>query len=516
MDVEKGDKAAEAAPVNPDLTAYVDADEDGMSDEESTLSDNKLLLWSRKMEALAGLESRGIRRVMNKDKTEKSTLTFLQIVLLWLSINTAAQNITLASIAQGSYGLGFTDAALCSVFGGIVGSIPAAYSATWGPISGNRTMVWARYTMGWWPTKICVLLNLVILLGYCMIDCVIAGQMLSAVSANGSLSVVVGIIITAIISWAVSTFGFTIFHYYERYAWVPQYFVLLILYGVTAPKFSTSTQSVGSAATIAGNRLSFFSVCLSAAITYAPDAADFLVYNNPKLVHPWKVFAATMVGLSISFSFCFMLGVGLASGVDNDPALAAAGGGTGALIVAGFDSLGGFGKFCSVIVALGLIANIVPPTYSSGIDFQILGNIPNQIPRFIWNTIGVIIYTICALAGRDHLSEIFTNFLALMGYWVAIWIAITLEEQFIFRRKRGYVWRDWNKPSALPLGIAAFTAFCVGWVGAVLCMAQVYYIGPIARMVGDYGADMGNYVGFAWAALVYPPLRVLELKWTGR
>lgn len=50
----------------------------------------------------------------------------------------------------------------------------------------------------------------------------------------------------------------------------------------------------------------------------------------------------------------------------------------------------------------------------------------------------------------------------------------------------------------------------------MLCMSQVYFIGPLAKMVGEYGADMGNYVGFAWAALVYPPLRYWELRRFGR
>ncbi|RAO71308.1 hypothetical protein BHQ10_007320 [Talaromyces amestolkiae] len=27
---------------------------------------------------------------------------------------------------------------------------------------------------------------------------------------------------------------------------------------------------------------------------------------------------------------------------------------------------------------------------------------------------------------------------------------------------------------------------------------------------------MGNYIGFSWAALVYPPLRWLELRYFGR
>ena len=186
-----------------------------------------------------------------------------------------------------------------------------------------------------------------------------------------------------------------------------------------------------------------------------------------------------------------MLGIGLASGIASNSSYASAyTAGQGALIVEGFSSLHGFGKFCAVLAALGLVANIIPPTYSSGVDFQILGRYAVKVPRFIWNTVGVVVYTVCALAGRDSLSAIFTNFLALMGYWVAIWIAITWEEHYIFRRHRGYSWTAWDDRSKLPLGAAALVACLVGWAGAILCMAQVWYIGPIAKTVGEYGADV--------------------------
>jgi purine-cytosine permease-like protein len=288
---------------------------------------------------------------------------------------------------------------------------------------------------------------------------------------------------------------------------------------------------VATGRTLIGNRISFFSVCLSAAITYSPGAADFLVYCNPKSATRWKVAGATMLGLTLSFSLTFILGAGLASGIASQPTWEAAGAGSGALIVAGYSSLGGFGKFCSVLAALGLISNMVPPIYSSGIDFQILGRYTAIVPRFLWNTLAVIIFTVCALAGKDSLSEIFTNFLALMGYCevsffpfplfallmnvgVVLWIVITLEEEFIFSRRSDpkFIWSDWNVPSRLPLGLAATAAFCIGWIGAILCMAQVYYVGPLAKTVGDFGADMGNYVGFAWAGLAYLPLRWLELR----
>ncbi|TVY38579.1 Purine-cytosine permease [Lachnellula subtilissima] len=502
--------AADGPAMDHDASLDLDVDE--------VKASSKYFSWAYRLENILGFEARGINQVKRKEQAEKTTLGFLQIVMMWLSINTAAQNVTLASIGQSVFGLGFLDATLCSVLGGIVGTIPVAYTAGWGPWSGNRTLICARFSMGWWPVKICVLLNLVILIGYTTIDAVVAGQILSAVSANGSLTVAVGIVITAVITAVVTTFGIKFFHYYERYAWIPSMAVFLILAGTAGPHFDTGSKSTVEGATLIGNRISFFSVCLSAAITYAPAAADFLVYCDAKVASRWKVFGATMTGLSLSFTFCFVIGAGLSSGLANNPVWEAAGAGSGALIVAGFDGLGGFGKFCSVVVALGLIPNMVAPIYSSGIDWQILGRYPAMVPRFIWTTWGVIIFTVCALVGRDHLSEIFTNFLALMGYWVVFWIVITLEEEFIFRRrmKPTFIWSDWDKPHKLPIGLAALAAFCVGWTGAVLCMAQVYFIGPIAKQVGDYGADMGNYVGFAWTALVYPPLRYLELKKFGR
>lgn len=69
--------------------------------------------------------------------------------------------------------------------------------------------------MGYYPSKICCLLNIVIMLGYGMIDCLISGQVLSAV-ANGHMSVIVGTIIAAVLTWIVVVFGMSVFHVYER------------------------------------------------------------------------------------------------------------------------------------------------------------------------------------------------------------------------------------------------------------------------------------------------------------
>ena len=420
---------------------------------------------------------------------------YLQACLLWVSINLAANNITLGMLAPTLFYLSFKDATICAVLGSILGSIPVAYISYWGPVSGNRTMIFARYTFGWWPSKGIVILNIIVLIGYSLIDLVVAGQILSAISTDGRLSVVVGIIIVAIICWIISTFGISLFHTYERYAWLPQSIAISILYGVSASNFDLSTPSQGDPKTIIGARLSFFSLCLSAAVTYSGIGADFFVYYAPSTSRS-RLFIASLLGLVLSFTFALVVGIGLASAIPNNAAYAKAYNvSQGALIVEGLSSLGNFGKFLAFIILLSLVANTIGPSYSIGIDFQILARIAEKVPRFVWNTCGVVIYTVCALAGRNSLAQIFTNFLALMGYWVVIWIAITLEEHLIFRRRTGYDWATWSQQDKLPIGAAALVSFLVGWAGAILCMAQAWYIGPVAKDVGEFGADVGLLIG---------------------
>ena len=51
--------------------------------------------------------------------------------------------------------------------------------------------------------------------GYGTLSTIIAGQILSAVS-GGTMTIVVGIVIVALIGWVVAVFGMKVFHTYER------------------------------------------------------------------------------------------------------------------------------------------------------------------------------------------------------------------------------------------------------------------------------------------------------------
>lgn len=288
--------------------------------------------------------------------------------------------------------------------------------------------------------------------------------------------------------------------------------VLFVLVGSAGPNFNPSLVSTVSGTTLAANRLSFFSLCLYIPNSWAAAGSDYYVYY-PVETPKWKIFALTFAGLFLSFCFVDVLGIGLACGIATNQAWSDAYDiSSGALIVAGYEPLAGFGKFCSVIIALGVIANCVPGTYSAAIGCQIMGRWGQRLPRWLWVVFLVAIQLVCALAGRTHLFIIFTNFLALMGYWLMVMICIVAEEHVLFRPQLD--WAHWEIRSKVPVGIAALVAFLLGWVGAVLGMYQTWFVGPLAKACG--GADVGMWVGCAFTLAVYPPLRLWEKRWIGR
>ena len=83
------------------------------------------------------------------------------------------------------------------------------------PIELIVTQVVTRFFMGYYPSKIVTLLNIILMEGYATIDCIIGGQVLSAVS-GGSMSIAVGIVIVALVEVTLAAFGLKVFHVYER------------------------------------------------------------------------------------------------------------------------------------------------------------------------------------------------------------------------------------------------------------------------------------------------------------
>lgn len=238
---------------------------------------SRLAAWNARLESLSGFEARGIARVPPSERRTPSLWDDASVALLWFSANTSVNNLAVGLFGPLVFNLGFLDAAMCAVFGGLLGSLSTAYMSIWGPVSGNRTMVVLRYFFGYWPAKLPTVLNIILMVGYCTIDAILGGQMLSAVNGGG-LSIAVGIVVVQIVCWVVTVFGMKLFQGYERFAWVPQLIVLLVLAGSAGPSFVTGSQSIGSDKGIAANRLSFLSLCLYVPNSWGAAASDFYVY----------------------------------------------------------------------------------------------------------------------------------------------------------------------------------------------------------------------------------------------
>ena len=127
--------------------------------------------------------------------------------------------------------------------------------------------------------------------------------------------------------------------------------------GKNGKNFNTGSLSIipdgFGASAITADRLSFFSLQLSVPLSWAGAGSDFYVYY-PERTNKKITFLMTLLGLWLAFTFVNLIGLGLASGALTKTSwLDAEGISTGALILAGFEGLGGFGKFCAVVIALG-------------------------------------------------------------------------------------------------------------------------------------------------------------------
>lgn len=71
--------------------------------------------------------------------------------------------------------------------------------------------------MGYWPSKLACILNIVMQIGWGTIGCIISGQMISAVNGGG-LTIAIGCVVSALFNGLIAIFGIVLVHKFERYA----------------------------------------------------------------------------------------------------------------------------------------------------------------------------------------------------------------------------------------------------------------------------------------------------------
>lgn len=503
---------------------------------DTTIQESKLgiLARLRRLEAILdqklGVERNGPARILPEDRHSPNQAV---MALMW-----ASGTMNLSCFATGflgyEFGLDLKQSILTVVFATLLGSMVTVrlsaskvellaftltdttncqgWCASLGPGTGLRQVAIARYSFGWWPSKIIAALNVVEQLGWSSVGSITGGLALSAVS-DGRVSLVLGVIIVAVMGLVFSFVGLRAVLWYESWAWAIFFVIFMIMYGEAAPHADVKTASSLHGPSLSGSVLTLLGIVYGSSASWSSIAADYYVHypvNTPKI----KVFLLTTMGVFLPTCIGMVLGccVGSSMSINKEWADSYEDG-LGHLIQTMLYPRG-FAKVLLVVLVLSGIGINCIAIYSAAISIQLLARPLQVVPRAFWTLMIFVGILLLGVAGRSHLLAVLENFLALLGYWNTAFFVILFTEHYLFREGSldNYDLELWNTPSKMPIGIAGLLAFLLGIVGCILGMVQTWYVGVISKKIGDTGGDLGNELAFAFTLVAYVPLRHWE-RW---
>ncbi|ENI08699.1 hypothetical protein COCC4DRAFT_47908 [Bipolaris maydis ATCC 48331] len=468
------------------------------------------------MDAKLGIESEAIKRKLPEEKKPVRFHEQLTMFCLWAS-GTMNTSCFATGFLGWEFGLSLKQSIVIIIFASLMGGALTGFAATFGAITGLRQISASRYSFGWWPTKVIAFLNAVVQIGWSAVACITAGLALDAV-ADGHLSLVVGIIILAVVALVISFVGLNAILVYERYAWIVFFIIFMIFFG-EAGKYADNTSPASvSGINQSGAVLTLIAIIYGSSCSWCTMASDYYVHY-PASISRVKVFLMTTFGIAIPTSIGMVAGAVVASALNNKPEWKATyeSDGIGFLIQA-FLHPRGFAKFLLALLVLSGINTVVISIYSAAISCQQFARPFSKVPRFIWTFLVFACILGLALGGREKLNAYLQNFLGILGYWCTSYFIILFSEHFLFRGANfdNYDLDGWNDPSRLPLGLAAGTSFGLGVIGWFMGMDQTWFVGPVAKLIGSTGGDVGNEITLVITLVTFIPLRFLEKKYVGR
>lgn len=135
-----------SASMSPDIEKHEtpsvrSVTQDGTETEIPTCDNEGRSRYQRWAQNVKGLEARGIEPVPIEERQPVSASASFHILLTWFSMGMALNNLVVGTLGTVVMQLSFLDAALCALFGNVLGCVAIGYMCTWGPRSGHRTLV---------------------------------------------------------------------------------------------------------------------------------------------------------------------------------------------------------------------------------------------------------------------------------------------------------------------------------------------------------------------------------------
>jgi nucleobase:cation symporter-1, NCS1 family len=410
----------------------------------------------------------------------------IQLFWTWTSPNMEFATIFVGVLAVAVFGLGFWTAALALVLGSLIGGITQGILSMRGPEYGVPQMVLSRLGFGYWGNALPAGLNSVTAgIGWFAVNSVSGAFALNVLT---HLPKVLCLLIIVVAQVVVAFFGYNLVHLFERYAFPLLAVIFLIASGVILSK----THPGAAHHTIPGAFLLTFGASFGYAVGWNPYAADYTRYFKPSAN---KTAIAWWSGLGLFLS-CALLEIVGAAAATLTGANAAGSNPTGAFTGLLAKPLA---DLTLLAIAVGAVAANVLNIYSGALSFTAIGfKLPLALRRAIvalgFGAIGFFL----AWSALPNAGTRYENFLLIIAYWIAPWLAVYFCDQLLRRKPHEALLFDtkrtnWAGPVAMLAGMG---------ISIWLFSNQTEYLGVVPTHVPAVG-DLTFEVGFVITAAVY-------------
>lgn len=427
---------------------------------------------------------------------------------IWFSSNIMPLTFVTGALAPAVFGLSFWWSLVAIVLGNVVGALFMALHSAQGPRLGVPQMIQSRAQFGYFGALLVVLVAVAMYVGFFASNLILGGQSLNQVA--GGISVDWGIVICAVVSLAITIFGYDVIHAVNRWAVVlfGGAMILSLIFIVGVHGLPSNFLSTGSYST--GGFLSAVSLGVLWQIAYAPYVSDYSRYMPPDNEAGstfWMSYWGTVLGTVLPMMLGAVVGVA-SSNPDQIAELHTLSGGVGWLVM--------------IVFALGIMDTNSINLYGGVLCTITTGQtfarrwLPGAKVRAALSVAIVALSLILAIGLQSNFLENYTNFILLLLYVLIPWTAVNLVDFYLIRHGE-YDVEAFFDPSGGPygrIGWVGVTAYLVGIIVEIPFMSTTLYTGPVASAIN--GTDLSWLVGLVVTVPLYYLLAMRYIPRPGR
>lgn len=191
----------------------------------------------------------------------------------------------------------------------------------------------------------------------------------------------------------------------------------------------------------------------------------------------WRLVVYCLLGLYVPFTLMMIFGAAIGSSIPAVPSWtdAYAQGSLGGVLGEILSSrVGGFGRFCTVILGFSIVTTSARDMYS--LSLFTVAVIPwlRRIPRIVLLVTAAGAMVGIGIAASKSFLPALSTMVSIAGYMTGSTVSVFLVEWFVFRKAnpRSFDPTIWNDHKALPSGIPAIFAVIAPWSLIVPAMAS--------------------------------------------